>query len=378
MSELAGTDYLKPFIESTIDAAARFRRVLIVMITASILAFGAFWNSLNETWFNSRIATARNGEAFLTLEDTYNRLTEIEEELGALEQRSTGGQRWIFSFIEEQKFKLKQEQELKEKKQQEPDEKKQQELKEKKLKLEQEQKRLLSDANRILEGRFHRDIKITEAKKLKEELDRLDYEPIKGWIGQRMIPNKEQAAQYAQKLEEARTGNILLIHIPFFGTVFDVNALGLWGGLTFAVLLLLFRFSLWREYNNLRLTFTETKSAHLRFCYRSLAMQQVLTVPPALSPRQPYLKPKGSVVQWLYFPPLIIQTLIFLNDLRTSDIGGMFNFNLTMISTVASLFLWGSIAVLTDRCLQLSAAIDEEWDKAAQAIREASSREEAN
>lgn len=340
MTESLGTDYLKPFIESTIAASTRFRRVLIVMITASILAFGAFWNSLDETWFNTRIAAARKGEALLTLERINERLKVIEKELAHIQERD--GQKL--------------------------DDQARQQLEDKRRGLIIEKDGSLSNVRKILENRFKRNVSITSAQELENELKNGRYVGVMKWVEQRMMPSDEQAAYYALKLEEARTANVLLIHIPFFGVVFDVNSLGLWGGSTFSVILLIFRFSLWREYNNLRLAFREAKPEHQRFCYMALAMEQVLTVPPPLSRSRPHLIPRGGVVQGLYFPPLIIQLAVVLNDIRTHDVGDIFNSKLTLISTGASLFFCALIVFLTVRCLQLSKAIDKEWEAAADRV----------
>lgn len=340
MSESSEIAYLKPFIESTIDAAARFRRVLIVMTIASILAFGALWNSLDETWFNSRIAAARGGEAYLTLKDIFYRLTQIEKDVSDLTVKA----------------------------QEEKEEKNKRELEEKVRGLNTDKDALLRDSTKILKERFDKDIPLTGARTLGEALQSKDFQIVERWIKQRMIPNKEQAGQYAQKLEDARTGNILLIHIPFSGNVFDVNTLGLWGGITFTVILLMFRFSLWREYNNLKLAFNEAKPEHLRYCYLALAMQQVLTVPPALAQNQPHLKPQGKVIQLLYLPPFLIQLAIIVNDVRTESIGEIFSSYLALISIGLSGLLLMAIVRLTLRCLKLSFAIDKEWETAAEKV----------
>lgn len=344
MFQSAEIEYLKPFIESTIDAAARFRRVLIVMVIASILAFGAFWNSLAETWFNSRIVAARKGEAYLSLEDIRDDLIKTEKNLSVVEAKERN----------------------------ETEEGKKQELEEKKRELKDNQDKLRSSAAKVLNERFHKKVEITEARQLEEELQKEDYLSVKDWISQRMMPDKEQAGRYAQSLEQARTSNILLINIPFSGSVFDVNSLGLWAGITFMVILLIFRFSLWREYNNLRLTFNEAKDEHLKFCYRSLAMQQVLTVPPPLTRRQAHLRPQSKVVQLLYLPPFFIQLAIILNDIRTQSIGELFSSKLAFWSTGVSMLLLVFIVILTWKCLKLSYAIDEAWAAAAKRVNEVS------
>ena len=168
-------DYLKPFIESTIAAAARFRRVLIVMITASILSFGAFWNSLAETWFNSRIAAARSGEALLTLDEIQHRLKTIESDLTTIEAKGS----------------------------QKLDEKEIQALTDKQQGLNREKEDLLRDVNKILKERFGKEMQITKVKELEAELSSDHYESARDWIKQRMMPTKEQATRYAQRLEDA-------------------------------------------------------------------------------------------------------------------------------------------------------------------------------
>jgi hypothetical protein len=390
MPEPSEVAYLKPFIESTIDAAARFRRVLIVMTIASILAFGAWWNSLEETWFNSRIAAARSGEAYLNLKDISKNLARLEQDIGGL---------WV-------------------KAQQEGEEKGKRELEVKIQEANKNRESLLSEAEKILKDRFGKElirskvliqpnesiqpyssiqrkesiwsyvlrllrehaclaIKIIGTQMLERVLQGENFQNEESWLKQRMIPNREQAGIYAQKLEEARTANILLIHIPFSGNVFDVNTLGLWGGITFMVMLLMFRFSLWREYNNLKLAFQEAKTERLRYCYLSLAMQQVLTVPPALYPYRPHLMPRGRVIQLLYFPPVLIQSAIIINDIRTESIGEIFSSFLALISIGLSMLLLAPIVKLTLSCLKLSAAIDNEWMTAAAKVNAALQGDEA-
>ncbi|MDX6693255.1 MAG: hypothetical protein QOF02_858 [Blastocatellia bacterium] len=447
MPEPLDIDYLKPFIESTIAASVRLRWVFVVMITASILALGAFWNSLEGTWFNSRIVTARKAEAYFTLGEIRDRLAQIKKELGELKKKSdeqekkqsqTPGKKELQSPAEI----IQQEKEAQERQQQY--EKSKQPLQEAQEKLQSQAARILiARFDELLKARFVKEIesehylaaliptksltgeaialekagRLTRAlekyanleltaEKLETELQREDYVPIINWINKRMLPDREQVKQYAQKLEENRTDKVILVNVPFFGNVFDVNALALWGGVTFTVILMLLKFSLWREYNNLRLTFKEAKSEHRRFCYRSLAMEQVFTVPPALTqtdpkperrimrvfsalflqqpkpklksrvwnalsalpPTQADLKPKGIIVRLLYFPPLLIQVAVIANDFKTLDIGKMVSTSLATISIAVSLFLFLSILVLTIRCLELSWAIDKRWAEAAHEI----------
>jgi hypothetical protein len=81
-------------------------------------------------------------------------------------------------------------------------------------------------------------------------------------------------------MTRAYVDSALLLRVPFFGVVVDVNDLGLLGGITFMILLVWYRLSLAREVDNLELYFAEMKGrAEEREFYNLLAMRQVFTVP---------------------------------------------------------------------------------------------------
>ena len=84
MPRPSNIDYLHPFIGATITAAARFRRVLIVIIVASTLAFGAFWNARSGSWFDSRIKVAHDAEVYFTLKEYEEKLIDNTEAIAGL------------------------------------------------------------------------------------------------------------------------------------------------------------------------------------------------------------------------------------------------------------------------------------------------------
>jgi hypothetical protein len=322
MSEPQEIDYLKPFIEATIAASSRFRRVLIVVIIASILGFGAFWNARRGSWVDSRIRFVHQAYDYLDLKIKKDQL---------LEQVDT----------------------------------KSRELKEAENKLT-----TTSDEKEKIDITKRKEVLTTENAALSEKIKNLEdnlsknYVNAAKWINERGITSKDQLGPIIQRWENARVEYVALVRIPFFGIVFDVNDLGLLGGFTFVVVLMWFRFSLWREYNNLRTTFREVKSEHLKICYMTLAMNQVLTVPPALSQNQPREKPWGTVVRLLYFLPVIIQLTIFLYDCYSFEDGRLVNEFNTIFGISVSLCFLVLSGMLTYWCYHLSDEIDKEWDKA--------------
>jgi hypothetical protein len=116
-------------------------------------------------------------------------------------------------------------------------------------------------------------------------------EKQKALIGVHPDPNGDIPSADQKKIEDyqRRTqeialkeyyDHVLVVTAPFFGISFDVNDLGLVGGLALIIILLLMRYSLSREIKNLNLSFREA-TEHDQLCefYHSLAMRQVLTVP---------------------------------------------------------------------------------------------------
>lgn len=322
MSDSSKIDQLNKFIEATTSAAARFRRVLIVVIVASTLAFGAFWNSRAGSWLNSRIRLAQNAATVLSLEETSKKLVEVDKALSRTDQKISQSDVG----------------------------------KEEKRKAEELRTSLLDTKEELLK----------DEKTVEQSISKSDLETAQTWLEKRGFRTSAQLKTYSDRLDQARVDYIVLIRIPFFGIVLDVNDLGALGGFTFVVILLWFRFSLWREYYNLSLTFKEAANdEELKYCYKALSMSQVLTVPPALSEHQPRERPWGKVVRILYFLPLAVQLIIFIYDCLsfnygwyTSPFNTVFGFSLSL----CFLFLSG---LLTYWCFRLSSEIDQEWDEAA-------------
>ncbi|MDQ2922650.1 MAG: hypothetical protein M3R52_13695, partial [Acidobacteriota bacterium] len=88
MPEEPFSEEIKQHLDATTASSSRGRRVLIVLITASVLAFGAFWNSRQGSWINSRVRVASSADKYLRLNKEYyangtsdERKREIEREL---------------------------------------------------------------------------------------------------------------------------------------------------------------------------------------------------------------------------------------------------------------------------------------------------------
>ncbi len=93
-------------------------------------------------------------------------------------------------------------------------------------------------------------------------------------------PLNKFRTQLQQETVKAYVENIRFVRAPFFGIAFDVNDLGLVGGVAVIIILLLMRYSLSREIKNLNISLREAVDhGKLPAFYHALAMRQVFTVP---------------------------------------------------------------------------------------------------
>jgi len=161
-------------------------------------------------------------------------------------------------------------------------------------------------------------------------------------------------------IEQARVQNVILLKVPFFGVVLDINNLGLLAGFSFSVILFWFFFSLSTELRNVKDTFEHASAIGQRqLCVRLLAMRQVFTLPPHDSGSGKTLL--ALVIRGLLLLPVLIQLYIVRRDFLTSHFGRSISpeaTNLTLSAGTGFLLLLVVLAVL---CLLRSISIDALW-----------------
>jgi len=290
----AKENYILEYVEAAVTSSDRARAVIIVMITASVLAIMPTWNAGGmwedgEGWMDSRINTRK---AALRFFDPY-----YDPDNPKLSEKEKDMNRRAFNFLESSGLK--------------------------RGKLEH--KKILDE-------------EITQLKKIRSE-------------------------------------QMNIIHTPFFGAAFDVNDLGFFSGITFAIVLVWLRFSLARELRNLKLAFNEAESKRgklLRLCYDLLAMHQVLSVPPM--PRE-----KRRFFRWgrwfwvstalsLYLVPALVYGYHLESNRQSIGIGMMLNPANVTFQLKAGAGLWSLIIVLTITCFVYHLRIDGEWRRVCKKI----------
>ena len=159
---------------------------------------------------------------------------------------------------------------------------------------------------------------------------------------------------------ESYISNTFVVRVPLLGITFDINDLGLIGGLSLLVLLIWLRFAILREMDNLKIAFEEAKrQQEMNEMYHLLAMRQVLTMPPMEGGSTGWLGrllPKALMIL-----PAIVMTMIFIHDLMTLDIGRAVSDRHVLLNLLGSVVCLALVIVVTIYSVLASFEIDEIW-----------------
>ncbi len=202
-------------------------------------------------------------------------------------------------------------------------------------------------------------------------------------------------ADVVKSLQEIQTKEVNQVKVPFFGSQFDVNDLGMFAGFAFVVSLIWFRYSLAREYINLVLCFQaalqHTGNHSKKTFYNLLAMRQVMTIPPPLEedPARSF-RHAGSRTRralrflWqhvsilLYTLPFWVQFLIVKSDRQTFSLGRSVSPHNAQIVILTERAFLVAILILTFLCLHLAHRIDLKWEKAVKEFRAAMAKSQTH
>lgn len=204
-----------------------------------------------------------------------------------------------------------------------------------------------------------------------------DLTEAKGFIAARHINDFDLLLKYIEDLRNLQLESATTLHAPFFGVAFDVNDLGLFGGITFIVILLWFRFSLVRERDNLKQVFEEAKRLgddYYHHSYHLLSMRQVLTIPPSLHEPKTVSNTSGLGIwrilpQILLFLPSLCYILLFYHDWKTfpvaSTVSRSNSWRLLAMNSICLVI----IIIINVICVRRSNDVDKEWETQARKLR---------
>lgn len=188
-----------------------------------------------------------------------------------------------------------------------------------------------------------------------------------------------------ERLEKNLNDNVRILRVPIVNVSFDVNDLGLFTGVLLVIGLAMFRFSLGRELNNIRIAYDDAtyideqyaleepfdtadvvrRTKYRRFCYESLTMGQVLMLPPIRGDIAWYWRHLTKVA---FFFPLLVQSAILANDLVTLRTGATYSAGNTVIVFMVSFAGLTGVVGLTVSSLGIWFKLERFWFREARRL----------
>lgn len=291
-SRRVSQDYLfAEHIRAFTSASDRVRYIIFIILVVSVLAFGGFRNSSQDSWTNARVRLLRTALNTQLYDPSPRVLAEIER-------------------------------------------------------CEDARGRLPEGCRDLLSART-----LIQVRDLGDEL---------------------QVRERLKLLEDVQIRQAYNIRVPFFGVSFDVNDLGMLSGIALLLLTLTHLMAASREHENLHLCMFQVQEvcdrdvaqdhrlSEANFLYHALAMAQLFSRPRTLARWQPGLA--RWLLKVLLLIPLLVQTILFVHDIRTIEFGLLFKPIGTWISlSIQAISLLG-ILVFVTRSIIYSIAIDRLWD----------------
>lgn len=370
---------ISDYVEITSEAAKRTRTVTIILVVASVLVFIGFYNSFYWSWPLTRITSVydpQSASVYLALNaDKHPKMWPNSSQFTVgdfidpigLANKLVDQEELLSEYLYNQMTSHTQ-QSLAEC------------VKTNKLTLEF-LSNLAANFNEIIEKQSLFDEKRFEKINLPEEIkERLNAQKNKGNEIARLnrllletAYSKEIAkskdtkpiVDFRKDLQEsvvkAYVENIRFVRVPFFGIAFDVNDLGLIGGIGLIAILAMLVFSLSREIKNLNFSFEEAVNhGQLPAFYHMLAMRQVFTVPHMRDKERNRLL--AIAPKFVCILPAIVFSIGVIYDYYSIFFFGLFDLSVVsktlIFETIWLLFIWP----LSYRCWKGQSKIDRIWD----------------
>jgi hypothetical protein len=154
-----------------------------------------------------------------------------------------------------------------------------------------------------------------------------------------------------------------MVRVPFFGITFDINDLGSLSGIGLMTLLVLFRFSISSELENLKLSFRHVRQqGKLAEFYRLLSMKQVLTTPHLPERKIGWFH--MYIPKLLYFLPLLVYLSVVLHDVDTNNLGSQIDNVRTLLVLATDIVFLLIILALSISAFQRTRDVDRQWSNA--------------
>lgn len=188
-----------------------------------------------------------------------------------------------------------------------------------------------------------------------------------GWLGSLTPDEEEQAHAYIlahniKTLEEAKTlltnsekrfSDAKVVEVPIFGLSFHVNDLGFVAGLSLTFLMLVLKYSLTREIQNLQLVQSKANTPELnRYAYEMLSASEVLHRPQSLTGEWATFssKPIIDAPILLVFLPVLCYAVVVASDYQTAGLGQLYSYGYTAFIMAFELLALVLLTTLSCSC----------------------------
>ncbi len=357
---------IRSFVESQIVASNRSRNVLLILSTASVLAFVGFWNSKPVSWMNSRIEVLSRDLEYLKgrklIIDQEQALAKLKAKCGDEEKARQSSTPAPSNSGPSNRTALKSLVPVETPKPNpdcSPDL-----MNRMQSEIDQEQKFVINGDEYAAARAFYYNHYDKNSKRSLFEGPptlALDNLVLKTEEGLRMTLRN-------------RRDNVLTLPIPFFGISFDINDMSLISGITFTIILIWLRLSLWTELNATQQVFERVDVKDLKEVkdyYEYLGTRQVFTIPLSFDEQ---LKKYGErhwrlMLIFLIALPVAMQALLLSNDLYTNEIGISISTPNTIMVLISGFFFLATTFVLMFSCLSIVSAINGHWREQARRIK---------
>ena len=177
---------------------------------------------------------------------------------------------------------------------------------------------------------------------------------------------KETLIAELNNYRAAKINNVIFFKIPFLGITFDINDLGMIGGLSLTIIYFLLLYSFINKHNQLEVIFKKLdkiENTHFKEnAYYLIAMDQVLTIPRDSIKEGKNLR---KAPRLLYIIPIVVFVFVLTYDLYTFSVG-VYKLN-SMAKTIIGYIVSSVFLVIMTfelvYCLHIIIKTDKLWNQ---------------
>jgi hypothetical protein len=183
-----------------------------------------------------------------------------------------------------------------------------------------------------------------------------------------LIAYQNRYREYYAALMKTYVDTHYIVRVPVFGFTVDANDLGMLGGIGFVVIMVVFRFCVSREVDNIVLSFKAAArlKKSLQF-YHLLAMRQVFTVPDDGEIK------RGAMLLWVpkafCFAPLVVHLSVTGHDILTAVVGQQLSDLRTRVLFTCEGLVAAILIALTYQVVSRLRKLDKLWSQEWQTIK---------